>query len=69
MNIIDTIKAKAFQAMNRCEEYMDSNKEWSMVQWGRAIGLMQALDEICGQYANLESLKARKADLEEKLFG
>ena len=69
MNIIDTLKAEAFHALNTCEACIKRNdRDWAVCQFGRATGLLQALDKLIGEYAPTENLKQMKNRLMDELW-
>ena len=69
-NIIDHLKDLIMQAFDRCRWYAErGNKDGALTQFGRACGLMQALNEIVGDYADMEGMKAMKDTMESLLFG
>ena len=68
MNIIDILKSESYKAFNLCDQYLrENNRDWALVQYGRACGLLQALDKLVGSYAITDSLVSLKRRLEDDL--
>ena len=68
-NIVDHLKDLIMQAFDRCRWYADrGNRGGALTQYGRACGLMQALKEIVGDYADMEGMKTMKDTIERQLY-
>jgi len=69
MNIIETLKAKAFHALCNCDTCLHQNDREIAISWyGEGVGILKALHALVGSCADTHNMDAMRERLENEIW-